>query len=74
MRELYKSRTDKKVCGVCAGLANYFDVDVTLVRIVMTVLILCADIGLVLYIVAAICMKEEPASEAVDNYGSNCEW
>ncbi len=32
MKMLYKSETDKKIAGVCAGLAEYFDVDPTLVR------------------------------------------
>lgn len=67
MRELYKSRTDKKICGVCGGIANYFNVDVTLVRLAMVALVLCADFGLILYIIAALAMKEEPVEE-VTNY------
>lgn len=60
MRKIYKSSTDKKICGVCGGIAEYFDIDVTIVRIVMAALVLTADVGLILYIIAAIVMKEEP--------------
>lgn len=60
MKGLYKSRTDKQICGVCAGIAKYFDWDVTVVRILMVALVFCADFGLLLYIIAALLMKEEP--------------
>ena len=32
-KRLYKSDKDKKVCGVCGGIANYFDVDPTVIRL-----------------------------------------
>jgi phage shock protein C len=60
-RRLMRSRTDRKIAGVCAGVGEYFDVDVTLVRIVFLVLLLLPPaIGLVLYIVGWIVMPEEP--------------
>ena len=33
MKKLYLSDTDKKICGVCGGIAEYFDIDSTLVRL-----------------------------------------
>ena len=36
-KKLYKSSTDKKLCGVCAGVANFFNIDPTIVRIVFAI-------------------------------------
>lgn len=33
-KKLYKSSTDKKICGVCAGVANFFNIDPTIVRVI----------------------------------------
>ena len=59
-KKLYKSRTDKKIDGVCAGIGEYFDIDPTLVRLVWALAILCAGTGLLAYIVAAIVMPRNP--------------
>lgn len=56
-KTLYKSRKDRFLFGVCGGLAEYFDVDPTLVRI-LTALLCTTGTGLLLYIVAAIVMPE----------------
>ena len=54
-KTLYKSRKDRFLFGVCGGLAEYFEVDPTLVRILTAAL--CTT-GLLLYIVAAVVMPE----------------
>ncbi|MDD6485346.1 MAG: PspC domain-containing protein [Spirochaetales bacterium] len=54
-KRLRKSR-DKKLCGVCGGIAEYLDMDPTIVRIIWLVLVLCAGTGLLAYIIAAILM------------------
>ncbi len=59
-KRLYKSRTDKKLCGVCGGIADYFDVDPTIVRILLVVLCFGYCVGFVIYLVAAILMPYEP--------------
>lgn len=59
-KKLYRSRTDKKVCGVCGGIAEYLDIDVTLVRLGAVALVVFAGGGLLAYIVAAIVMPENP--------------
>lgn len=59
-KKLYKSYKDKKVFGVCAGLANYFNIDPTIVRIIWAVLILACGTGLVAYIIAALIMDYDP--------------
>ena len=56
-KRLYKSSTDKKVCGVCGGIANYFDVDPTVIRLIWVIFTLVGGSGLIAYIIAAINIK-----------------
>lgn len=60
-KRLYRSSTDKKFCGVCAGIANYFDIDPTIVRVVYALLSLFTSgfPGIVLYIVLAFVIPED---------------
>ncbi len=58
---LMRSRTDRKVAGVCAGFAEYFDLDVSLVRVVWLIAaLLPPGISLIAYVIAWIVMPEEP--------------
>ena len=57
-KRLYKSSTDKKVCGVCGGIANYFDVDPTVIRLIWVIFTLAGGSGLIAYIIAAIIMPD----------------
>ena len=59
-KKLYRSRNDKKICGVCGGLAKYLNMDVTVVRLLAVLLTLFVGGGLIAYIVAALVMPEEP--------------
>jgi len=60
-KRLIRPRQGRKIAGVCAGMAEYFDVDVTLVRVVLLVSIFIgAGLGLIAYIVAWIVMPDEP--------------
>ena len=59
-KKLYRSRTDKKVCGVCGGLAKYLNMDVTIMRLIAVLLILFAGGGLLAYIICALVIPEEP--------------
>ena len=58
-RKLYKSTTDKKICGVCGGVAQFFNIDSTIVRLVTVLLILGVGTGLLIYIIAALIMPTE---------------
>ena len=58
-KRLYKSSTDKKVCGVCGGIANYFDVEPTVIRLIWVIFTLAGGSGLIAYIIAAIIMPDE---------------
>lgn len=55
-KKLYRVEEGKKLCGVCAGLALYFDVDVTLVRIIWLILVFCFGTGILLYFLIALIM------------------
>ena len=59
-KRLYKSSVNCMLCGVCGGIAEYFDIDPTLVRLVWVLITLAAGAGLLLYIIAAIIMPREP--------------
>jgi phage shock protein PspC (stress-responsive transcriptional regulator) len=59
-KKLYKTRNDKKICGVCGGIAEYFNIDPTLIRIGWTLLAICAGSGVLAYIICAIIMPEKP--------------
>jgi len=59
MKKLYKSRTERKLCGVCGGLAEYFNMDPTLMRLLWVIFTLAGGAGLLCYIIAAIIMPEE---------------
>ena len=59
MKRLYKS-SDKKLCGVCGGIAEYFDIDPTIVRLLWVFFTLWAGGGLIAYIIAAIVMDDGP--------------
>lgn len=58
-KRLYKSSTDKKVCGVCGGIASYFDVDPTVIRLIWVIFTLAGGSGLIAYIIAAIIMPDK---------------
>jgi phage shock protein C len=60
-KTLYKSAVDRRVWGVCGGLAEYFDVDASLVRLLFVVFTLMGGPGLVVYIVLAMVLPEQGA-------------
>lgn len=63
MKKLYRIRDGKKLCGVCGGIAKYFDVDPTIVRLAWVILSLVMGCGLLAYIICAIAIPKEPKAE-----------
>jgi phage shock protein C len=63
-RKLYRSRTDRKLAGVCGGLAQYFNLDATLLRVLFVVLAVLGGSGLVLYLAMWIIVPNEPQAAA----------
>jgi phage shock protein C len=60
-RQLTRSQTNKRIAGVCGGIAEYFDIDPTLVRIVFVAASLLGGPGLLLYLVLWIVLPRGPA-------------
>ena len=64
MKKLCKSNKNRKICGVCGGIAEYLNADPTLIRLAFVVISMAAGTGLLAYIVAALIMPE--ANEVED--------
>lgn len=58
-KKLYRRDSGKMICGVCRGVADYFQIDVSIVRIIWGVLAF-TFVGLVAYIVAALVLPHAP--------------
>ena len=59
-KRLHKSDSDKKLCGVCGGIADYFNIDPTLVRLGWVIFCALGGSGVLAYIIAAIVMPQDP--------------
>lgn len=58
-KRLYRSKKDGMICGVCGGIANYFNIDPTLVRLAFVLIAMGAGSGILAYIIAAIIIPDE---------------
>ena len=65
-KKLYRSKKDKMIAGVCGGIAEYFDVDSTLVRLLTVLFVLLGGAGVVAYIIAWIIVPETPEQVSDD--------
>jgi phage shock protein C len=63
-RKLYRSRSNRQVAGVCGGLAQYFSMDATLIRILFVVLAVLGGSGIVIYLAMWIIVPKEPSGAA----------
>jgi phage shock protein PspC (stress-responsive transcriptional regulator) len=61
-KRLYRSRTDRKIAGVCGGLADYFEIDPVIPRLIWVILLLGAGIGLLAYLICWIVIPRQPAT------------
>ncbi len=59
MKKLTRSATDRKLAGVCAGIAAYFDIDPTVVRIGWVLFCLLGGSGVLAYLLCALIIPEE---------------
>jgi phage shock protein C len=57
-KRLVRSTNDRKIAGVCAGVADYFELDTILVRVLWALAVLCAGTGVLLYIILWIVVPE----------------
>jgi len=60
MKKLYRSRSDRRLAGVCGGLAAYFNIDATLIRLLFVLGLLFVGGTLLAYIILMIVIPEEP--------------
>lgn len=58
-KKLYKSR-NAVICGVCGGIAEFFGIDPTIVRVIWALLIFCFGTGILAYIVCALVIPQKP--------------
>ena len=59
-KRLYRSEKNQMLCGVCGGIAEYFDTDPTVIRLAWVLFTLLGGSGIVAYIIAAIIMSDDP--------------
>lgn len=62
-KHLFRSRTDRFISGVCGGIADYFQIDGNIVRIIFIILGFTGGIGIILYIAGLIILPENPNEE-----------
>lgn len=58
-KRLYKSSTEKKICGVCGGIATYLNVDPTIIRLLWVLFSAAFGCGILAYIIMAFIMPDE---------------
>lgn len=62
VKRLYRSRSDRKIAGVCGGIAAYFGMDPVIPRLIWVVLALAAGMGLLAYIICWLVIPQEPVT------------
>lgn len=58
-KKLYRSESDRMIAGVCGGIAEVYDIDPALVRIITALLVLSGGTGLLIYVIAALVIPTE---------------
>ena len=65
-KKLYRSKSNRVLLGVCGGMAEYFNIDPTVIRVAWAVTSLFAFVGVVAYVVCAFVIPEKPDNTIVD--------
>ncbi len=68
MKKLYRSRKDSKIAGVCGGIAEYFNIDSTIIRLLAVITIFFGGGGIVSYLIAWLIIPLEPLEEESTNF------
>lgn len=58
-KKLYRIEKGKRVCGVCGGIAEYFNIDPTIIRVLWAIFTFAYGTGILAYFVCALCMPSE---------------
>ena len=76
-KRLERSRTNRVIAGVCAGLADYFKIDIALMRVLFVVATICGSFGFWMYVILWIVVPEEnilgPGSSNQQSYGDTID-
>ena len=59
-KKLYKDHSNKKLCGVCSGIARFFGLDPTVVRLALVLFCILGGSGILAYIICALVIPDEP--------------
>ena len=59
-KKFYRSRTDRKLWGVCGGLAEYFNIDPTMIRVIAVASLFVGSLGFWTYVIIALVVPSEP--------------
>jgi phage shock protein C len=62
-KKFYRSKRDRVIAGVCGGMAEYFDIDPIIVRLIALSLVLSAGGGIIAYLIAWIAVPKEPEDQ-----------
>ena len=65
-KKLYRSKSNRMLLGVCSGVAEYFNIDPTVVRVIWAVASIFAFAGVIAYAVCAFVIPEIPDGEIID--------
>jgi len=58
-KRLYRIEDGKKLLGVCGGIAEYLDIDPTIIRLIWVLMIFCVGVGILAYFIAALIMPKK---------------
>lgn len=64
-KRLYRSKSDRFISGVCGGIADYFEIDSNIVRIIFVILSFAGGMGIILYLAGLIILSENPGEEEI---------
>jgi phage shock protein C len=67
-KKLYRSKKDKMIAGVCGGIAEYFDVDPTLIRLLTVLFVFLGGAGVAVYVIAWIVIPKNPEQVSDDKF------
>ena len=65
-KKLYRSKSDRVIAGVCGGVAEYLNIDVTIVRVLWAIASVFAAAGIIAYLICAFLIPEKPDNTIVD--------
>ena len=66
MKKLYRSKSNRMIAGVCAGVAEYLNIDPTVIRVIWAIASILGFLGLLAYIACALIIPEKPDNTIID--------